>query len=170
MRVPKRKSEEFRKYDKAASGPLYITNEGLNKLTGQLARAETELPDLIKEVEHTKSYGDFSENAEYQDAKARLRRTHSRIAGLKDKIKRAAIIQTGLGSSGVVKLGSTVAVATGGQQKIFVILGSQEADPSNGRISNESPLGQILLGKPVGSVVRLKTKRGETEYKIVNIK
>ena len=85
MRVPKRKSEEFRKYNRPDNTPVFVTQEGLERFKRQLARLEKELPDLIAEVQRTGAFGDFSENAEYQAAKYLLRRTHGRIAALKDQ-------------------------------------------------------------------------------------
>lgn len=166
MQVPKRRSEQSIKRE---SGPFLITAEGLARLEKQLNRLEKELPAMIKEVEHTKSHGDFSENAAYQDAKATLRRTHGRIASLKDRIKRAEIIEK-TSATDSVQIGSTVIVETNGKRFTFEILGSHESNPSKGRISNQSPLGQLLLGHKVGEEVALQLKDTSVVYKILEIR
>ncbi len=168
MRVPKRKSEEFRKY-KDEGGPLYVTSQGLEKLKSQLAHTEKELPLLIAEVQRTGGFGDFSENAEYQAAKYLMRRAHGRIASLKDKIKRAIVFGRGGSPAYAVQLGSCVTVETQGKRLTLEIVGSYETDPARGRISHESPLGAALMNRKVGERVMLRTKSGETEYTVLNI-
>lgn len=167
MQVPRRRSEQNVKRD---TGPFLITVSGLEKLQRQLSDLQAQLPKLIAEVEYTKSHGDFSENAAYQDAKHTLRRTHSRIESLQDRIKRAVIIERG-GSNiaGEVQIGSTVVVETAAKQYTFEILGSHEADPATGRISNKSPLGQLLLGRKAGDEVLLQLKNGPVRYKIISV-
>jgi len=168
MRVPKRKSEEFRKY-KDEGGPLYVTSQGLEKLKSLLAHTEKELPSLISEVQRTGGFGDFSENAEYQAAKYLMRRAHGRIATFKDKIKRAIVFGQGGGHIYAVQLGSTVVAETHGKRLTFEIVGSYETDPVRGRISHESPLGAALMNRRVGERVILAIKNGEIEYKILSI-
>jgi transcription elongation factor GreA len=167
MQVPRRRSEQFIKRD---TGPFTVTAAGLQRLKDQLARLEKELPEMIAEVERTKGHGDFSENAAYQDAKHTMRRTHSRVASIKDRIKRAVIIEQGANDSGTVQLGSTVVLEAGGRQVTFEILGPHEADPSRGRISDQSPLGQALLNHVVGDQVTLTVQAGEVVYRILEIK
>ena len=125
---------------------------------------------MIKEVERTKEHGDFSENAAYQDAKHTLRRTHGRMDSLKDRIKRAVIIEKGKNASGKVELGSTVVLEKDGKPFTFEILSHHEADPSHGRISDSSPLGQALLGHAVGDRVALQLKAGTIDYNIIEIR
>src|SRR3989338_5265423 len=124
MRVPKRKSEEFRKYNRPDNTPVFVTQEGLERFKRQLARLEKELPDLIAEVQRTGAFGDFSENAEYQAAKYLLRRTHGRIAALKDRLNRVELITAVAASADTVQIGSTVVVEIGGKQCEYQILGS----------------------------------------------
>lgn len=167
MRVPKRRSEQSIKRDE---GPFLVTKEALDRLHKTLERLEKSLPKLIAEVEHTKSHGDFSENAAYQDAKATLRRTHNRIASLKDRIKRAVLIEKGPSSTGEIQVGSTVILETNGRQMTFEILGSHESDPGRGRISNQSPLGKLLLGKKPGDRVELTLPERMVSYKILEVR
>lgn len=166
MQVPKRRSEQNIKRD---SGPFLLTAQALARLKMQLADLEKQLPFLISEVERTKGFGDFSENAAYQDAKATLRRTHSRIESIKDRIKRAEIIEQGPNTSGKVQIGSTVVLETNGKRHTFEILGPHEANPSTGRISDRSPLGQALLNHAVGDEVVLELRAGSVRYKIIEI-
>ena len=167
MRVPKRKSEEKVKRE---NGPFLITAAGLDKLKHELVQAEKDLPEHIAEVERTKGFGDFSENAAYQDAKATMRRTHGRIARLQDRIKRAVIIEQRPNTSGKIEIGSTVVLQMAAKKFTFEILGFHEADPSTGRISDRSPLGRALLGHSAGETVTLEVKNGMVEYRIVKIR
>lgn len=169
MRVPKRKSEEFRKYGKPESGPLYVTQAGLDKLRKQLERCEQELPELIAEVQRTGAFGDFSENAEYQSAKYLMRKMHGRVATLKDRLKRVQLIAVDTAASGTVQIGSTVVIVTGGKSFTFEILGSLESNPARGRISHQSPLGKALLGHRVGDRVTVEAPRGVVEYRIKKV-
>ena len=161
MRTPQRKSEHLAQ---RKSGPFMLTQSGLDAYKQELADLEQSLPKLIEAVEHTKSHGDFSENAAYQDAKHTLRRTNGRILKMKNRIKRVILIEKG--GNDTVQIGSTVLVESGGKKFTFEILGSHESDPANGRISNTSPLGKLLLGHKVGEVVVLKAGDGDINYQI----
>lgn len=167
MQVPKRRSEQNIKRE---SGPFLITSDGLEKLKRLQLSLEKQLPFMISEVERTKAHGDFSENAAYQDAKHTLRRTHARIETIKDRIKRADIIKKEPNTTGRVQVGSTVVLETGGKRFTFEILGSHESNPSQGRISDRSPLGQVLMGQAVGDEVILELKTGTVHYKIMEIR
>ena len=169
MRVPKRKSEEFRKYNRPDNTPVFVTQEGLERFKRQLARLEKELPDLIAEVQRTGAFGDFSENAEYQAAKYLLRRTHGRIAALKDRLNRVELIAAGGKPSGIVQIGSTVALESKEKQFTYRILGSPESDPPKGRISHKSPLGAALLHHRAGDQITIDTPKGEIVYHILKI-
>lgn len=166
MQVPKRRSEQKIKREE---GPFLVTKEGLQRLEQQLVKLEESVPHLIAEVEYTKSHGDFSENAAYQDAKHQLRRTYGRIESIKDRIKRAQVIERGASSDGRVQIGSTVVIELGGKQHRFEILGSHESDPGNGRISNRSPLGMALMGHSAGDTVQVQTNAGTVEYRVIEV-
>lgn len=151
MRLPIRRSERLK--TGGDDGPLYLTKEGLEKLKMKLEKLEKlELPQAIEDVRITAEFGDFSENAEYQEAKARMRRLHGQVLNLKEKIKRAVLIQTNL-IHDVVQLGSTVVLEKDGTLKTFQIVGPHEADPARGRISHLSPLGSSLVGHKVGETI-----------------
>lgn len=132
-------------------------------------RLKQERPSLADEVARLAQLGDFSENAEYQDAKHRLRRLNERLLILEDRIKNAIVIRAEENAADHVSLGSTVTVEKNGTRLVFQIVGPQETNPSRGRISHVSPLGALLLGARIGETVRLQTGAGETEYKIVAI-
>lgn len=167
MQFPrKRKSDELRKID---DGPIYITQEALKNLHEKLLRLKKSLPPLISETQRTAAYGDRSDNAEYKEVKSTLRRTHGQILRTANQIKRAVIIKSGPGASGTVDIGSTVKLEAAGKIREFQILGSHESDPLKGKISNESPLGKILIGKKTGEIVSVQVKNGRQEYKILKI-
>ena len=167
MRVPTRRSDKFKKRE---SGPFLITSAGLKDLKKELLTLEESLPALIEDVEYTKSHGDFSENAAYQDAKHKLRQTHGRIEKIKDRIKRVVIIKQGGKASATIQIGSCVIIETNGKKLTFEILGSHESDPSAGRISNTSPLGKALLNHSVGDDVTLELADRQVLYRIIKIK
>ncbi|PJA47534.1 transcription elongation factor GreA [Candidatus Uhrbacteria bacterium CG_4_9_14_3_um_filter_36_7] len=171
MRLPLRKSEQLRQTKKQdEEGSEYITASGLKQLEDELKRLQTkDLPKAIEDVSFTIQFGDLSENAEYQEAKWRLRRTHSRIAFLQDKIKRAVIIQKNI-SSETVQIGSTVLLKINHQkEQLFQIVGPSQANPLKGRISHISPLGKALLGNKIHDSVEIKTTTGITVYTILKI-
>lgn len=165
MRVPKRKSEQNKLLKKQT--PFYITKEGLELYKQELAELEAKLPEMIELVEHTKSHGDFSENAAYQDAKHTLRRANRKILIMKDRINKAILIEKK--KTDTVQLGSTVIVETNGKEFSFEILGSHESNPAKGIISQTSPLGKLLLGKKVGDNVELTLEERVIQYVIKSI-
>lgn len=166
MRVPKRKSEELRK---RSTGPILLTKKALKAMEEEIKELKAKLPKMIEQVEYTKSHGDFSENAAYQDAKATLRRTHNRIASLNAKIKSAILIEQKKNTSGKIEIGTTVVLKTAGKEHTFTILGSHESDPANGVISNTSPLGKLLLGKEKGDSVTLQLAQGKDVVYEINM-
>jgi len=116
--------------------------------------------------------GDLSENADYQKAKEDQAALESRIIELEEFLKRAVIIQPK--KTDRVEIGSIIEVENLSQstskKQVFTIVGSHEAQPLEGRISNESPLGKAFLGKKVGEIVDVETPKGKVQYKILKIK
>lgn len=150
MQLPVRKSEQFRKYTEE-EGPLYMTQSAIDRMKKTLKRLEEkELPQAIEDTRVTAENGDFSENAEYQEAKWRMRGLHGRVLSLKEKLKQVVVIEEGENVSGRVRLGSTVVVEVNGKEKTYHLVGPAEADPLRGNISHVSPLGNVLLGALVG--------------------
>ena len=167
MRLPKRSWEKLKIWD---DGPIYLTEDAILRLREKLAQLQHDLPAFIQEAARTADYGDRSDNAEYKEAKSILRRANRQILILGDQIKRAVAIKTGRNENGVVQLGSTVVLENDGGQKIYQILGPQETNPSQGKISCESPLGKLLMQRKVGETIELKTANGIRSYRILEVR
>lgn len=146
----------------------YLTKEGLSELKSKLHELKTVRRREIAEAIHTaKEHGDLSENAEYVNAKDEQRRIEQHIAELESIIKSAHIvIKRGTSKVGV---GNTVTLMCNGAEKIYTIVGSNEADPLHGRISNESPMGQALINKKKGDIVVIPTPTGDKDCKVIDI-
>jgi transcription elongation factor GreA len=146
----------------------YLTKEGLTELRAELHDLKTKTRREIAEAIHAaKEQGDLSENAEYQQAKDEQRRIEEKIAELETTIKHARIITSATTSE--VSIGNTVTLKFDGQKKTYQIVGSNEADPRQGRISNESPIGRALLHKKKGDTVSIPTPVGEKDCKVIEI-
>ncbi len=148
----------------------YLTDEGRQRLEAELHQLRTvrrvEIADRIREA---KQEGDVSENAGYEDAKHEQGFVEGRIAEIEDLLKRAVRIEED-DSHDTVTVGSTVVVREGSEPpETYRIVGSAEADPLDGRISNECPLGEALLGKRVGARASFETPAGRTEVTILAI-
>lgn len=167
MQIPRRKSDALRKYD---DGPVYLTEDGLKNRRERLARLKSSLPEIIAEAQRTAAYGDRSDNAEYKESKAILRRTHRQIFNIEDQLKRVTIITSEPNSSGTVHIGSTVVLEENGKQRTFQIVGPQETNPAKGRISHRSPLGAALIDHKKDDTVMLKTENGPRNYRILEIR
>mgnify|MGYP003454315222 CR=1 FL=1 len=147
----------------------YLTPQGLQKLQEELADLKSDKRvEATKRIAEAKAMGDLSENAEYDMAKEFQALIEGRIFEIEEVLKGYQIIDEG-GDTKKVRIGSTIIVEIHGKQKTFVIVGSNEADPVSGRISNESPLGQALLGATPGNLVTVQTPAGEVMYKVVSI-
>lgn len=148
---------------------IYLTQERQNELRQELENLKSiGRQEVARKLKQAKELGDLSENAEYQEAREEQRRLEYRINQLEDLLRRAVIIRK-IDRSQTVRLGSVVSVSCDGNRKTFTIVGSNEAEPAEGRISNVSPIGRGLLGKKIGDSVKVKTPRGEIEYQILNI-
>lgn len=148
----------------------YISPEGLEKLKEELNKFKTEERQAIAgRLEAAKALGDLAENSEYQEAKEAQSLNEARIAELEEMLKNIVVIQKPAGTD-VVQIGSQVVVERDGTEEIYNIVGSEEADPVTGKISNESPLGKSFLGKRRGDVIQVKTPAGGVNYKIKEIR
>jgi transcription elongation factor GreA len=169
MRLPKRRHELLKTYEEEGL-PVYLTAEGARRLEAELKRLETkDQKQAIEDVARTGAFGDRSENAEYQEAKHRLSRTHSRIFYIKERLKRVVVIRKTKKAAHVITLGSTVVLQTGNKERTYEIVGPSESNPANGRISHVSPLGEALLGHAVGDSVDIETANGKMTYSILRI-
>ena len=123
--------------------------------------------EVAGRIETAKALGDLSENAEYQEAKEESAWVEGRILELSDMLSRGVIAEnTG---ADIVSVGRTVTVAVNGAERTFTIVGSNEADPAHGRISNSSPIAMALLGKHVKEDVEVKTPGGVQQFTVVRI-
>lgn len=147
----------------------YLSPERLEALKQELNELKTakriEVADRLKRA---KELGDLSENSEYFEAREEQAQVEARIFELEDIIKNASVISKTT-SRTKVEVGSTIDVAKDGKKMTYTIVGSNEAEPEAGRISNESPLGKAFLGREPGESVNVKTPKGEVVYKILKI-
>lgn len=145
-----------------------ITQEGKTELEAELVELKGRRGDIADKIANARDYGDLSENAEYDAAREEQGLLESRIAEIEDILMNAEIIKSG--SRNKVALGSTVELKANGDKIVkYSIVGPVEADPLAGKISDESPIGEALLGKKVGEHATITTPKGETTYEIINI-
>ena len=149
-----------------------LSAERLEELKNELNYLKTvrekEVADLIKEA---RSFGDLSENSEYDEAKNEQGKLYSRIAEIENILSNYSIIEEHDADPNSVRLGSKITVLDVEMEleETYQVVGSQEADPMNGRISEESPFGKALLGKRIGETVIVEAPAGNIEYKVVDI-
>ena len=149
--------------------PTYLSRDGLEKLRAELDEmVNARRTEVAQRIHDAKEHGDLSENAEYEDAKNEQAFVEGRIQTLESLIKNATLIDENH-SSDHVGIGSTVEVDGPDGQERFTIVGSTEAKPTDGKISNESPVGRALLGKKKGEKVVVRVPAGDFTYKIVKI-
>lgn len=147
---------------------VYVTKEGLDGLKKELKElVDVKRPSVAKRIQEAREMGDISENAEYDSAKQEQAFVEGRITELEDIIKSAKVSEAD--SSGSVVVGVSVTVHVDGSEETFRIVGAPEADPLNGKISHESPLGQSLLGKKIGDKVEVEAPIGRLTYTILKI-
>jgi len=145
-----------------------ISKEGLEQLKKELNELQNvKRPEIVKIIEAAVALGDLSENAEYHDAKEQLRMLDDRRAELRDLILNVEVVERVANKN--VSLGSNVDVEINGVTKSYRIVGASEAEPSVGKISNESPIGRALFGHVVGDEVTVETPAGKTIFLIKNV-
>jgi transcription elongation factor GreA len=148
---------------------FHLTEEGISELRKELDALIASRPKVADTIRIAREQGDLSENAEYQAAKQDQERQETRISELEHILKNVAVIKKPKGSDKVSQ-GVTVALkSASGKEKTFTIVGTVEADPMNGKISDESPIGKALIGKKKGEDVEIVTPADTTTYKIVSI-
>jgi len=147
----------------------YVSPEGLERLKKELEELKTsKRREIAERLEAAKALGDLSENAEYQEAKEAQSLNESNIQELEELIREAIIIQKPT-SSASVQIGSTIEVVSDHGSETFTIVGSEEADPLSGKISNESPMGRAFLSHQSGDRIEIKTPGGSVAYTIKKI-
>lgn len=146
-----------------------LTQAGVDELQTELDALVAKRADIADAIKTARELGDLAENAEYQSARAEQDRNETRIAEVENILQNVEIIKKPRGGR-QVQLGSVVKLkGQGGKAKDFQVVGTVEADPLNGKISDESPIGQALIGQKVGATVQISTPTDTTAYKIVSI-
>lgn len=144
-----------------------ITDEGKKELEAELAELVGRRGAIADKIAEARDFGDLSENAEYDSAREEQGLVESRVAEIEDILLNAELIKA-VKSSKVI-LGSKVELKNGKKTTTYSVVGPVEADPLEGKISNESPLGEALMGKKVGDNATINTQKGEVTYEIVAI-
>lgn len=147
----------------------YLSQEGIETLKKELQELKTKKrQEIAKRLQEAKDLGDLSENAEYFEAKEAQSLNENRVVEIEKLLKNAVVIETP-SEEDIVRVGSTIEVKSNNGTEIFNIVGSAEAKPQEGKISNESPLGRAFLGRKIGDEIEIKTPSGITKYKIIKI-
>src|SRR5205085_2610227 len=149
-----------------------MTVDGYNRLHEELKRLKTvERPSVVRAIAEARTHGDLAENAEYHAARERQSFIEGRLGELEDKIARAEVIDVSKLSGSVVKFGATVTLADEetDEEQTFRIVGEDEADIKDGRLSVTSPLARALIGKGQGESVEVSTPRGNKSYEVVTV-
>jgi transcription elongation factor GreA len=150
----------------------YLTAEGERKLRDELDNLKNvKRLELAERLRFAIKQGDLSENADYHAAKEEQSFLEGRILELERTLRDIVILDESNSVAGIIRLGSRVTVVEQGypDNELFQLVGKAEADPAKGKISNESPLGQELLGKKVGETVKVAAPGGQTVFKIVKV-
>jgi transcription elongation factor GreA len=142
---------------------VILTSEGLEKLKDELTFLQTEKRrEVAERIKEAREFGDISENSEYDDAKNEQAMLEQRIAQVEERLRSATVIEREDIDTSRVQVGNAVHVTDegSGKEQVFTIVGSAEAQPSQGRLSNESPVGRALLGRRPDDVVEVPLPRG----------
>lgn len=150
---------------------IYLTKDGLEELKKEHDElSKIKRPEVLERVSQARSMGDLSENAEYTAAREELSFIDGRIDELEELLKQVVMInENAKNTNHIVKLGSKVTVNIKGKKESFMVVGEWEADPTEKKISHESPLGKALLGKKVGESVEVEAPAGKIHYSIVSV-
>ena len=144
-----------------------ITAEGKKELEAELAELKSRRGEVADKIAEARDFGDLSENAEYDSAREEQGLLETRIAEIEDIVNNAEIIKASKRST--IGLGSRVELKTGAKKVVYTIVGPVEADPLEGKVSNESPIGMALYGKKVDDNVVITTPKGDISYTIVSV-
>ncbi|ARU61859.1 transcription elongation factor GreA [Tumebacillus sp. BK434] len=151
---------------------VFLTREGLMKLEEELDFLKSsKRKEVAERIKIAVSYGDLSENAEYDAAKDEQAFVESRIVQLEKMMRNVRIIEPGGDDKSMVAIGSTVKLKElpDGDFETYTIVGSTESDPFDGKISNESPIGSAVIGRTVGDKITVNTPGGQIEFEVVEI-
>lgn len=151
---------------------VVLTYEGLKNMEAELENLKTvRRKEVAEKIKEARGQGDLSENAEYDAAKEEQAEIEARIVVLEKMLRNAEVIDEESGTKNTIGLGTTVELLDVEFDEVmeYTIVGSAEADPMNGRISNESPVGMALLGHKKGQKVTIETPDGEVVFKVLKI-
>ena len=149
-----------------------MSQESLDKLKEELRYLQTvREKEVAEQIKEARSFGDLSENSEYDEAKTEQGKLYSKIAEIKDLIENAEIVEQTEMTEGKVGLGSRVTVLDPeeGEEEVYQIVGSQDANPKEGRISDDSPFGRGLLGHFEGETVAVEAPMGILHFRIIRV-
>ena len=148
----------------------YVTAQGLKDLQAEFEELKNnKIPDIANRIDEAKQQGDLSENAEYHQAKEEMAWAQGRRQEVQYLLDHAEVVESINKSQGIVIVGSTIVIKTTDKTKTYTIVGPSEASPLQGKISNESPLGEAFLGHKVGDAVEVRTPAGKQTYEILEI-
>ncbi|HEV7454168.1 MAG TPA: transcription elongation factor GreA [Candidatus Saccharimonadales bacterium] len=148
---------------------FHLTKQGVDELQAELGELTGQRSEIADRIKTAREFGDLGENMEYTAARQDQERNESRITEIEHILSNVAVITAPKGDSEVV-LGSTIKLkSVDGKTKQFQVVGTVEADPLNGKISDESPIGKALMGKREGDSVEIKTPAETVTYNIVDI-
>lgn len=142
-----------------------LTKDGIKELEAELKTLNDEKPKIVERVKIARSQGDLSENADYDTARSELEQTETRVKEIEHILRNVEIIKKPK-TNGFVKLGSIVHLKSKKNETSFKVVGSVEANPAEGKISDESPIGKALIGKKVSEDVEIALPSGTSVYKI----
>ena len=149
---------------------VVLTYDGLKNMEAELENLKTvRRKDVAEKIKEARGQGDLSENAEYDAAKEEQAEIEARIVQLEKMLRNAEVIDEEEGAKDTISLGTTVTVldVEFDEEMEYTIVGSAEADPMNGRISNESPVGMARLGHKKDDIIMIETPDGEVEFKVL---
>jgi len=161
--------------DTDTSKEILVTQEGYDKLVEELNYLKNGgRKEVAEQLKEAISYGDLSENSEYEEAKNKQAFLEGRILELEMKVKNAKIVKEDKKTKGAsVQLGSVITLIDqdekGAKEEVYTLVGSTEGDPFVGKVSNESPLGQSLLDRKIGDVISYNAPKGTIKYKLLKI-
>ena len=145
-----------------------LTSEGAEELRKEMEKLVADRSNVAERIKTAREFGDLSENAEYSAARQEQEKAESRISEIENILENLEIIKKPENAD-IVELGNTVELKNKSGTKKLTIVGSVQANPAEGRISNESPIGEALLGKKLGEDVEIKTPAATNSYTIVGI-
>lgn len=157
----------------ASEKQYYMTEEGKEKLENELHYLKTERrQEVVERIKIARDFGDLSENSEYDSAKEEQAFVETRIVQVDQMIRNAVIIENDNDNPDIVSLGNSVTFVElpDGEEETYAIVGSAEADPFEGKISNDSPMAKSLLGHEKGTEVSVATPGGDMQVRIIDVK